>query len=566
MGATRTDYKDFITVRHISAIAAFLLGLLLLGLGIGQLASSGEDEDVFTQDVPEAPFTVVSDDLIDAEGERQEFMIHGDGEYTLAIGRAYDVEAWLDDAAYNRVGTVEESAESEDSLQIGVEHVEGEAQAPNPSGSDLWVETETVSDDLLYQWSAPDNTEDWALLIFVDGEQPAPVSLSIEPPADEGASGGAIALVVVGGVALLVGLGLFLRNLSSRRRAQTAGAAAGVVAIAAVSSLVLGQGAAPAQAQEEVPEDEDETDSQTEEVPEEGYSVLLASQLDRILAQVTEAVAEADAEQDADLLGSRISGHAAETRELAYRNHSLADSDLPAPIGSEVLAAVVTSDNEFPRSVVAITSEEETELPQILVLEQAAPRENYELVHVTQMAPGTEFPSYSAEQGGVTSVDTGEDSEIHELFAEIAEGVVSADADISDRLAQSSYLEDLHDYYQDLEESVADTELNLPAPSVHEDLFALELPDGNTIVSGSFDQVIQMAPLEDGDTIFLENELVESLIETDWTTFPTEITMGQSITVVIPADENDDIILLGADDIVSDASIETPEWFEGYDE
>lgn len=115
-------------------------------------------------------------------------------------------------------------------------------------------------------------------------------------------------------------------------------------------------------------------------------------------------------------------------------------------------------------------------------------------------------------------------------------------------------------------EAADDTEVSFPEPEPDEDLTTLELPDGSSVVAGSFEMVMQMAPLEDGDTIFLDHDLVVELVDTDWTTFPTEIYTSESVVLHIPAeDSEEEAVLLGVHDIIEDASIDTPEWFDGYD-
>src|SRR5699024_7146348 len=100
------------------------------------------------------------------------------------------------EAAHNRVTGVAE-AEDPESAHVQAERVEGEMQAPSPAGSDLWVATETAEDDLLYRWSTPDDSGDWSLLIFRDGEEPAPATITIEQEQPQSQAAG-IALVIGG--------------------------------------------------------------------------------------------------------------------------------------------------------------------------------------------------------------------------------------------------------------------------------------------------------------------------------------------------------------------------------
>lgn len=653
-------------MRKLSAFAALLIGLVLIILGVVRLADANSQEETLqTQGAQDAPFTVVTEGVIDPEDDREEFTIEADGEYTVAIGRTYDIEAFIGDAAYNRIDSLSEG-DDETAAHVHAEHIEGESEAPNPLNSDLWVATETTEGELLYRWTAPDESGDWSMVIFRDGTEAAPADIAVENPFTASSTSGII-LLVSGGLVLLLAVGLFYvaaRNRQPEAATRTAAtattAAAGTAAVPAatnaeesdaedsaaedraqfadgaeddvaeetenpaaaditedpeprqdglppfkgggaamiggiaLTALLAGSvtGAPPVQAatdeptsvDQEAEEDSAEQDAGEDaeqdseepgidtdtDIPEEGYSVLLNSQLERILEDIAQTAVTADEETDAEALESRFTGAALESRELAYRNHDLAETGLPQPIGTEILSAAVTSGEDFPRQAMVIVDHPEAQVPQILILEQEDARSNYRVAHVSTMAPGTEFPSISAEQGGVSQLSG--DAEIGDITPESAltgaAGFLSdSSADFGDRMAESVYIDGLHEYYTELSEAAEDADVRFPDPSVDEETTALELPDGSTVVAGSFERVMQMAPLEDGDTIFLEHDLVVELVETDWTTFPAEITSKESVVLMIPADGSEDgVVLLGVHDIIEDASIETPEWFTGYDD
>lgn len=729
-------------MRFLYAAAASLIGLVLLGIGIGQLNNWIPEvtHTVEAEGTEEAPFTIVTEELIDED--RNEFTIEAEGEYTLALGRTYDIEAWVGDAAHNRIGGYVEGDGEDNPSYIDAEFVDGESQAPNPVDSDLWVETETIEGDLLYRWSTPDESGDWALLIFRDGEEAAPAAVTTTETEYFEREG--VWWVVAGGIMLLIALVLFYWAFGAPRRQrqgqekapeaaslgvageetqQTQGAAAtdtvdttdkespqpqdggtseesqqpqgeapteepppshepvqgdpapavetqpkeiqdeeanddddpseddmnappstqkdetkestpgsngwsqrfrgrfgGRSSFAALTAMGLGLTSAigisaPAQAEEteepdeaqteepaedetngEEPEESPDETEQTEtpaedeaerpdaedveeegpdpevdpdaEVPAEGYSVLLDAQLDRILADIAETVETGDAELDAELLGDRVAADALQVREYAYRNHEMAETSLPAPIGTDVLAAAVTSESEFPRQAVVITDHEELEVPQILVLEQAGARENYKLIHSTLMTPGSEFPPISAEQGGVVPAPAeDEDAALtpRSALSGMAQYFSDSDDEFGADVAESIYIDSLHSYYAELEEDAEATEISFPDSEPQEDITALELPDGSTVVAGSFDMVMEMAPLADGDTIFVEQDLVEEMVGTDWTTFPLQITSRESVVLLLPPEgEDGEVALLGVHDMVTGAQIDEPEWFDGY--
>lgn len=795
-------------MRFVYAIIAFLLGLVLLGLGITQLTAETEETyTVETEGAQDAPFTVITDDVIDADEDRDEFTIEAEGEYQIALGRTYDVEAWIGDAAHNRLTGYEASEDPEEPSRFVAEFLDGETDVPDPSSSDLWVSVETAEGSTPYRWDTPDEAGDWALLIFREDGEAAPSGITTTETVTLSTAGG-IALTVGGALIVLLALGLFYRALSAPRRKkaqavaaaesssaedgssesaepksddsvqEAAGQPAAAWALPSVESTAeedqdAGTGAAPASAESpfgenpeaedgeeaefdgappaesdpaapdsaesadqepdpsaedpesaaeqdddgddeddedsdpmntpdsdsqtgadagerlsgwtkglrdrlgggkspfavvlamlvalasafglagpahaddeeepeteaseeaetpdpeenddaaadesesepsddqtegdgsseedseqdggsEQPEDEDAAqDSETEdgaadetqeggadqegaeepevegEMPSEGYSVLLNSQLDRILEDIAETVAAGDEELDTELLEDRVAGKALEQRELAYRNNDLADTSMPAPIGTEVLSAAVSGDPEFPRQAVVIVEHQETEVPQFLVLEQTEARENYKLVHTAMMAPGTEFSAYSAEQGGISVADPGDADDEGSPSAYLS-GIANWFADdghqFGEQVGESAYIESLHEYHEELSEAAEDTEIEIPAPDVdYDQIYAVELPDGSMVVAGAFEMTLQMSPISDGDTIFLDNTLIEEILGTDWTTFPTQIISQEFVVAQIPPeDSEDEIVLLGVDNLVSDANIDAPDWFDGY--
>ena len=121
----------------------------------------------------------------------------------LAAGRPDDVDAWVGATAHNTVSGV-----SEDGQALQLTHADGEATAPSPAGSDLWVSTENASGELKYNWTPPADG-DWALLLATDGTKPAPASITMTFPNDT-ATPWAIPFMVIGGLLILAGAALLV--------------------------------------------------------------------------------------------------------------------------------------------------------------------------------------------------------------------------------------------------------------------------------------------------------------------------------------------------------------------
>ncbi|GAA1162252.1 hypothetical protein [Nesterenkonia sandarakina] len=722
-------------MRFPASIIAFILGLLLAGIGVGLLTVWASDEvpTAATQEVQDAPLTVIGDEVIDPEQEREEFTISAEGEYTIALARTQDIEAWVGDAAHVTIGAVQEGTEDAPAT-IETQYTEGEATVPDPSGSDLWAVTETIEGDLRYRWSAPDDSGEWSLLIFRDGEEPAPAAVTVELPEEEDSLLGTV-LIVLGALSILLGIFLLYRALAARRRdreaepaavgtrdhdasgvatasgttatteTSTAGASAavaagGTAAVATTGTAATGTAAtgtaadseessatdptstedemnqnhgedeavreagsqdldpaeneltgvmgsisttesthdpealkdretdqdiaedpeetgridpiqgnhpeAPAAADaQDDPEDEtrqgrtwrsrsvataagvalalspsvlladaqdpsqdpaEDSPAQTEDVEAEeveaedgedaGYSVLLESQLQGIIDEIAETTAAADAEFDADLLSPRVSGNAAEVRELTYRNHEIDDEVLPDAIGTEILSAAVTSGTDFPRQAVVITQEAEAEIPQVLVIEQASPRENYELTQSVLMVPGTEFPAISAEDGGVEPVDPDAEEArfaANHAMERVAVFLNNREYYFGMSVEENAYIEDLQGYQDELRESAEDLSISYTRPLITEGSTAMRLPDGSVIAIGSFDSTTRLRP-DDGASINLSGVTAE-LAGTESTTEDVDIVNRESMILHIPAEDGERVVVLGVHDIVNEVNI-----------
>lgn len=688
-------------MRFPASIITFILGLLLAGIGVGLLTVWASDEvpTAQTQEVDEAPLTVISDDLIDEEAQREEFTISAEGEYTIALGRTQDIEAWVGDAAHVTIGAVQEGQDdAEDTIET--EFAEGEATVPNPADSDLWVASETTEGDLRYAWSAPDDSGDWSLLMFRDGEQPAPTTVSVELEEEPDHLLGTV-LIVLGALLVLLGLFLFLRSRrtadskrgekTSRREhttraasgsgldsattvgsagtASSAGAAssgtaqgiAGValgtatvstnaaaeddtdtgtaagatedemthqphsadadrtevhpqvpaeergassedpdatgiiepigsdragadepdtenaeddrddrddtegrtwrsrsVATAAALSLALSPAVLVSDAEPTPGESEQTEDVEADEVEteDEGYSVLLESQLQGIIDDIAEHTAAADEAFDAELLAPRVSGNAETVRELTYRNHEIDEDVMPDAIGTEILSAAVTSEGDFPRQAVVITQDAEAEIPQVLVIEQASPRENYELIQSVLMVPGTEFPAISAEDGGVEPVDPTEEVALFAANLAMERTAVflnNGEYYFGNNVEDNAYIEDLQAYQDELRESAEDLEISYTRPLIGEGSTAMRLPDGSVLAVGSFDSTTQLRP-EEGASINFSGVSAE-LAETESTTADADIINRESMILHIPAEDDEKVVVLGVHDIVNEVNI-----------
>jgi hypothetical protein len=176
-----------------------------------------------------------------------------------------------------------------------------------------------------------------------------------------------------------------------------------VVAPVALISLTLlaGCSAAPAQ---------DVTDQPKYE---QVNVVVTDKQLQRIVGEVASTVNLADKSRDEKALLTRVSGSALEIRKVQYllQVKSKKIPKLPELVANPVTVALPMqlpeeSQQWRPRTLMVVTKSDSTNrAPQLMVLQQATPRENYKLWYLIDLLPTAKFPKVAAEDTGALAVD-----------------------------------------------------------------------------------------------------------------------------------------------------------------
>ncbi|MDF9748978.1 hypothetical protein [Arthrobacter sp. ES3-54] len=200
-------------LRFKTAVALVLLGLLTLLAGIGQKTFWAPPETI-TATAPTgtaAPLTVFDEKLRTLHPGTVNIQVKGEGAFLLAAGRPDDVNAWVGKTAHNTVTGV-----SDDGKALQLTHTDGDATAPSPAGSDLWVSTENASGEMNYSWNAPADG-DWSLLLATDGTKPAPSSITITFPNDT-STPWAIPFMVLGGLLIIAGAAMLVLKPKSGNR------------------------------------------------------------------------------------------------------------------------------------------------------------------------------------------------------------------------------------------------------------------------------------------------------------------------------------------------------------
>lgn len=531
-------------MRKIVAPIAMLLGLALLVLGIGQQtwwapptvvqATSAKVHDA-------AALTIIDPNIENISENGTELNIAADGEFRVALGRSHDVKAWVDDAAHQRI---KGATLSDDGTPIiEVDKVEGETDIPDPTGSDLWVDVQEGTENMTYRFQHPEEGE-WSLLLFVDGKEAAPTQFGTdyEVTPDTSAS---VAMVLVGIVFFLMGLAVLIGSKPQRTGRRRAEGAAAVIALGGLVATGLAVNPAPAQAQQ-----------QTAEAP----AVIVDQQAQRIIEDVAEKVAQADeAKELSTPVNRRLSGAARELRESNYKARERASelNELPA-IGTNIRAIAATSDPEFPRIIVAVTDNDDGDVPQMLTLRQASARQNYRLISATPMVPGSELDYVGLDSAGLVNVDPNAEDlsyEPEQFFQDLAKNLSNEDEveELTAMFEENPYIQLIREDQENQVEENPDANVRFGRSLVKDTIHGVTLPDGSALVTGTLRQTTRISP-EDGATLDL-SDLTAKLLGEDTIETPLTVQKFEQYTVLIPENGSEaDVQILGVSEVTRNAS------------
>jgi hypothetical protein len=539
-----------------------LLGLLTLLAGIGQRTIWAPAE-TFTASVPEnaaeAPLTVIDQGLRTLHGGTPTITVEGEGSFLLAAGRPDDIEAWVGKTAHNTVTAV-----SEDGKELQVEHADGEAAAPNPAGSDLWVATENASGELEYSWTPPADG-DWSLLLASDGTKPAPAKVSMTFPNDT-STPWAIPLMIVGGLLILAGIvtalggtalrgggkgfgGGFARKARARSEAKAhsrqasglslvaAGVAVCLIALSAPVAHAASPSPEPSGGASSAEASPGESDGNTDS---DASPVLLDTQFRRILEQVSSAVEAADAAKNAGKLASRVAGTELEVRTQNYKIRSKVGTYAARmPVrATKLLTTVVTTDREWPRSVLAVTQGDGNVVPQLLTLVQASPRENYKLVETTPLQPGATFPSISREGTDTLAADdkSGLLYSGAEAMAGLADRLTKSNSAFKSKLVEgtsSPYIADTLSYQAEVVKAGTNGNFTFTHKVVPDSTVVFRTSDGGALVLGRINFGFQGTPKAEGDKLTIGSDAAALAGGTETKTGMV-LTFAESVAVYVP--------------------------------
>lgn len=578
-------------MRVKTAVPIIVAGLLLMLIGIGQRTIWAPAETV-TASVAEGaqagPVTVIEPGVRAGATGAVEVSVDADGPFTLAVGRASDVEAWVGDAAHLSVTGIGEGA-------LSSEYADGEEAVPDPRSSDLWISEEPGVGTLTYRWSAPVEG-DWSILLAADGESPAPTQVSVSRPNDQ-STPFALPLIIGGALVVVLGIALLFiapRNRGNRRsdavegtrayarrhtQAGKPGAASstassiaapgsvlvvtGLVGAGSLLCIAPGMATMPPSSSPSTPSSTATTSAAPTALATgapspgseaSGPPVVLGNQLARILGAVASTVADADAASEAKRLVSRVDGGALELRTGSYAVRAGNEgAAAPAPIAAEpVLLEMIPTGMEWPRTVVALTQGADNPVPQALLLVQETPRDNYRLTSAVQMLPGSTFPSppVPGATGPVPLDDAGALATAPQAaVASIAEFLTNPSGSNAETFEENSFAEAITEYQAGVVADPGNRAANITFTHAAEDdrTQALLTADGGAMVFGYLTHTYSSVPKSEGDTIDLKGTVYQSLTGREVSERGIDVNYGEAVMMYVPpAGSDNKIRVIGA--------------------
>ncbi|OMH24073.1 hypothetical protein BKD30_09140 [Tersicoccus phoenicis] len=520
--------------RRFSAAALVLIGALTLLAGVG-MRTWWLPPATISASVPapsgSAPVTVIDRGVGGlGQGKDVTVSVRAAGAFVLARGRATDVEAWVGPAAHTTV-----SARGDG---LAATTTAGETRVPSPDGADLFISSQRATGELTHTWTGADGV-DSSLVLTADGSAAAPTDITVSWANDRGTPG-AVPLLVLGAAALLLGAALLWFGRGGRRRGGRRGGSGehvvlstGLGTVLVSGMLVSGfltAGSLPARAAE----------GSTGTGFADAGIALQPPQVDRIMGSVATVVGRADDARSGAALQPRMSGAALAERTANYRIRSRTPGyRAPAAIAAgPVLAQMITTGADWPRTVVIVTKDDAGTVPQILTLVQASPRENYRVVSAVGLLPGTTFPQAGSDQPGARPLDPaggdGLTTSPRAALTSLASVLTAGRTAYTATVAKNRFVDAIIAGQTAAARTNPGARLTARHTSDPAGTRVLQTSDGGALVIGTLRNTVAVTPKEKGGRLTLRSELA-ALAGVKESGTPVDIGYGESVVLYVPA-------------------------------
>lgn len=278
---------------------------------------------------------------------------------------------------------------------------------------------------------------------------------------------------------------------------------------------------------------------------------LFESQADRVLGDVSRALADADEALDPNLLDVRVAGPARDIRGVEYVLAGAGAAEAVTEIPAEAQTLILPTTDEWPRAFLAVTeSPADLQAPLLLVLVQERPREQYHLWAWARLFPGITMPATT--EPGIGSAPVPPDSGD---LAVAPSDVVAQYVDVLTNREQSQYAAAFTE--DPMRTNIAQTRdayvgvvgsngsLTETYTAGEQGVVAMATADGGAIVVGTVQTVTTISLV---DSTMKIGDQTAALLGKDTITSSIEITWLSVVAFrVPPAGAEDPIEVLGAE-------------------
>jgi len=557
-------------MRFLLAAVLFILAISLLLLGLAQrtIWAPPDQYSISLNTASATPYLVIGAEQLALLPGDPRIGVVGPETVFIATGLEADVLAWIGSTNHYL------AANSSDGLGLGLIRVSGTEDFASPLDSDMWKKRAVAQG---YAELTISSEQKHAVLIASDGFAPVPQTIRISWPIQTS--------TVISDIFMSVGFGLLVLaiimnllalrkmfiNRGPRRKLPKApqgpkyrprkttleipkrgrrSARQKIAApIALGLALALG-GCSASSIDTPIPTP---TESASEELPEVIPPVVEQSQIKKILKELSETVAIADSTSDLELLEQRVAGPSLRFRQTHYLLMSKSDTIEPMePIPSSVISiSLPATTNLWPRSLMVV-AESEAGLPQMLVLQQQSPRENYKLWYNIPLLPGSKIPTLPAPEVG--SIPVEKDS----LFLKLAPAQLpQAFGDVIDRGSESEVFGLFNlvgdEFYEQISSSQRDQIKKLKRAEItfshalgDDNVISLSTADSGALVAVMMTDNYLIRPTRENAVVTVSG-LEEILLGVEGSTRGVRTTYGDMLLFYVPASTSEDkITLLGA--------------------
>jgi hypothetical protein len=409
------------TVLLISSMVTFGLGLAFQGP-----FQAGAEQSVKYQIKSADSYLLIPHETLAKHDGKVYIQASGIKNIFYADAREKDIQSWIGSSNYLKLGINPETGKSYLSpIRMGGTNA-------NPVNSDLWRNQISVKTNLVTQVSM---FEDTGVLLASDGFSRAPLDVSVMWKIDQPINWPWI-LFAIGFVFLIAALitnYLGFRNVRKlrgprrriprapsgpkyrrriradvpRRGRRVSGRGNAKIVLAPIALLSLGMLSGCASNQSVAPV---EPPTKYPEI----QVVITDGQLQRIVGDLATKVKSADEAKDSSTLQQRVAGPALEIRKVHYLLQGKSKKIMPMkdivanPVTVALPMQIPTDESTWqPRTLMLVTKSPDAKVgPQLMVLQQAAPRENYKLWYLIDLLPGNSFPKVSAQDAGALLISS----------------------------------------------------------------------------------------------------------------------------------------------------------------